>query len=252
LPDVSRQFIISLPAEAGTGSAEIIVMSKLSIIMPVLNEGEDIAAALDALAVLRALGTEVMVVDGGSRDATIQRARLRADRVIAAPRGRGLQMNAGADKASGDVLLFLHADTRLPADADHVVLNGLERSGRVWGRFDAEIEGQSPLLVVIAWLMNLRSRLTGIATGDQAMFVRRDAFQAAGGFAAIPLMEDVELCKRLRRVSRPLCLRERVVTSGRRWEKDGVLNTVVLMWRLRLAYFLGADPKALARRYGYE
>jgi rSAM/selenodomain-associated transferase 2 len=252
LPDVSRQFIISLPAEAGTGSAEIIVMSKLSIIMPVLNEGEGIAAALDALAVLRALGTEVMVVDGGSRDATIQRARLRADRVIAAPRGRGLQMNAGADKASGDVLLFLHADTRLPADADHVVLNGLERSGRVWGRFDAEIEGQSPLLVVIAWLMNLRSRLTGIATGDQAMFVRRDAFQAAGGFAAIPLMEDVELCKRLRRVSRPLCLRERVVTSGRRWEKDGVLNTVVLMWRLRLAYFLGADPKALARRYGYE
>jgi rSAM/selenodomain-associated transferase 2 len=252
LPDVSRQFIISLPAEAGTGSAEIIVMSKLSIIMPVLNEGEGIAAALDALAVLRALGTEVMVVDGGSRDATIQRARLRADRVIAAPRGRGLQMNAGADKASGDVLLFLHADTRLPADADHVVLNGLERSGRVWGRFDAEIEGQSPLLVVIAWLMNLRSRLTGIATGDQAMFVRRDAFQAAGGFAAIPLMEDIELCKRLRRVSRPLCLRERVVTSGRRWEKDGVLNTVVLMWRLRLAYFLGADPKALARRYGYE
>ena len=243
---------MSLPAEAGTGSAEIIVMSKLSIIMPVLNEGEGIAAALDALAVLRALGTEVMVVDGGSRDATIQRARLRADRVIAAPRGRGLQMNAGADKASGDVLLFLHADTRLPADADHVVLNGLERSGRVWGRFDAEIQGQSPLLVVIAWLMNLRSRLTGIATGDQAMFVRRDAFQAAGGFAAIPLMEDIELCKRLRRVSRPLCLRERVVTSGRRWEKDGVLNTVVLMWRLRLAYFLGADPKALARRYGYE
>jgi GT2 family glycosyltransferase len=133
-----------------------------------------------------------------------------------------------------------------------VVLNGLERSGRVWGHFDAEIEGRSPLLIVVAWLMNLRSRLTGIATGDQAMFVRRDAFQAAGGFAAIPLMEDIELCKRLRRVSRPLCLRERVVTSGRRWEKDGVLNTVVLMWRLRLAYFLGADPKALAQRYGYE
>jgi rSAM/selenodomain-associated transferase 2 len=243
---------MSLPAKAGTGSAEIIVMSKLSIIMPVLNEGEGIAAALDALAVLRALGTEVMVVDGGSRDATIQRARLRADHVIAAPRGRGLQMNAGAHKASGDVLLFLHADTRLPADADHVVLNSLERSGRVWGHFDAEIEGQSPLLVVIAWLMNLRSRLTGIATGDQAMFVRRDAFQAAGGFAAIPLMEDIELCRRLRRVSRPLCLRERVITSGRRWEKDGILNTVVLMWRLRLAYFLGADPKALARRYGYE
>jgi rSAM/selenodomain-associated transferase 2 len=227
-------------------------MSKLSIIMPVLNEGEGIAAALDALAVLRSLGTEVMVVDGGSRDATIQRARLRADRVIAAPRGRALQMNAGAEKASGDVLLFLHADTRLPADADHVVLNGLERSGRVWGRFDVEIEGRSPLLRIIAGVMNLRSRLTGVATGDQAIFARRDTFQAAGGFAAIPLMEDIELCKRLRRLSRPLCLRERVITSGRRWEKHGLLNTVVLMWRLRLAYFFGADPKELARLYGYE
>jgi rSAM/selenodomain-associated transferase 2 len=247
-----RQAPIHHVAACAPNPAETIIMSKLSIIMPVLNEGEGIAAALDALSILRSLGTEVMVVDGGSRDATIHRARLRADRVIAAPHGRGLQMNAGADKATGDVLLFLHADTRLPADADHVVLNGLERSGRVWGHFDAEIEGRSPLLIVVAWLMNLRSRLTGIATGDQAMFVRRDAFQAAGGFAAIPLMEDVELCKRLRRVSRPLCLRERVVTSGRRWEKDGILNTVVLMWRLRLAYFLGADPKALARRYGYE
>ena len=227
-------------------------MSKLSIIMPVLNEGEGIAAALDALSILRSLGTEVMVVDGGSRDATIQRARLRADRVIAAPPGRGPQMNAGAEKASGDVLLFLHVDTRLPADADHVVLNGLERSGRVWGRFDVEIEGRSPLLVVIAWMMNLRSRLTGIATGDQAMFVRRDAFRTAGGFAAIALMEDIDLCKRLKRASRPLCLRERVVTSGRRWEKGGVRRTVVLMWRLRLAYFFGADPKELARRYGYE
>jgi rSAM/selenodomain-associated transferase 2 len=232
--------------------AETIIMSKLSIIMPVLNEGEGIAAALDALSILRSLGTEVMVVDGGSRDATIQRARLRADRVIAAPPGRGPQMNAGAEKASGDVLLFLHVDTRLPADADHVVLNGLERSGRVWGRFDVEIDGRSPLLVVVAWMMNLRSRLTGIATGDQAMFVRRDAFRTAGGFAAIPLMEDIDLCKRLKRASRPLCLRERVVTSGRRWEKGGVLHTVVLMWRLRLAYFFGADPKELARRYGYE
>jgi rSAM/selenodomain-associated transferase 2 len=161
-------------------------------------------------------------------------------------------MNAGAEKASGDVLLFLHADTRLPADADHVVLNGLERSRRVWGRFNVEIEGRSPLLRVIAGVMNLRSRLTGVATGDQAIFARRDAFQAAGGFPAIPLMEDIELCKRLKRLSRPLCLRERVITSGRRWEKHGVLNTIVLMWRLRLAYFFGADPKELARLYGYE
>jgi rSAM/selenodomain-associated transferase 2 len=227
-------------------------MSKLSIIMPVLDEGESIAAALDALAGLQARGTEVIVVDGGSRDATVQRARPRANRVILASRGRALQMNAGAEQACSDVLLFLHADTRVPADADHVVLEGLERSGRVWGRFDVKIDGRSPALSVVAWFMNLRSRLTGIATGDQAMFVRRSAFQAVGGFPAIALMEDIALCKRLNRVSRPLCLRERVATSGRRWEKKGVLNTIILMWRLRLAYFFGADPKELARQYGYE
>jgi len=227
-------------------------MARLSVIMPVLDEGEGIGATLDALANLRSLGTEVIVVDGGSRDATIQRARLRADRVISAPRGRAPQMNAGAAKAAGDVLLFLHADTRLPADADHVVLNGLERSGRAWGRFDVSIDGRAPLLAVVGRLMNLRSRLTGIATGDQAIFVRREAFQTAGGFPELPLMEDIALCKRLKRVSRPLCLAERVVTSGRRWEKHGVLRTMVLMWRLRLAYLLGADPKELARQYGYD
>ena len=227
-------------------------MSKLSIIVPVLNEGEGIAPTLDALADLRALGTEVIVVDGGSRDATIQRARLRADRVISAPRGRALQMNAGAAKATGDVLLFLHADTQLPRDADHVLLNGLERSGRAWGRFNVKIEGRSPLLILVGWLMGLRSRVTGIATGDQAIFVRRDAFQTAGGFPEIPLMEDIALCKRLKRISAPLCLSERVVTSGRRWEKHGVINTIVLMWRLRLAYYFGADPNELAQQYGYE
>jgi rSAM/selenodomain-associated transferase 2 len=227
-------------------------VSKLSIIVPVLDEGEGIATSLDALARMRALGTEVIVVDGGSRDATIQRARLRADRVISAPRGRALQMNAGAAKAAGDVLLFLHADTRLPADADHVVLKGLERSGRAWGRFNVRIDGRSPLLLAVGWLMNVRSQLTGIATGDQAIFVRRDAFREAGGFAEIPLMEDIALCKRLKRVSRPLCLSDRAVTSGRRWDQHGVLPTILLMWRLRLAYFFGADPKDLAQQYGYE
>jgi rSAM/selenodomain-associated transferase 2 len=227
-------------------------MSKLSIIIPVLNEGEGIAAALDALAGMRALGTEVIVVDGGSRDATIQRARLRADLVISAPRGRAVQMNAGAAKATGDILLFLHADTQLSRHADHVVLSGLERSGRAWGRFDVKIEGRHPLLLVVGFLMNIRSRLTGIATGDQAIFVRRDAFQEAGGFPEIPLMEDIALCKRLKRVSRPLCVSERAITSGRRWEENGVLATMMLMWRLRFAYFFGADPKELARQYGYE
>jgi rSAM/selenodomain-associated transferase 2 len=227
-------------------------MSKLSIIVPVLDEGEAIAAMLDGLADLRALGVEVIVVDGGSRDATVQRARLRADRVMRSARGRALQMNAGAAGASGNVLLFLHADTRLPKDAEHLVLNGLDRSGRAWGRFDARIDGRHPLLPVVAWLMSIRSRITGIATGDQAIFVRRDAFRAAGGFPAIPLMEDIALSKRLKRVSRPLCLRECVVTSGRRWEKNGIFPTIFLMWRLRLAFFLGADPEKLAHRYGHE
>ena len=226
-------------------------MRTLSIIIPVFNEGERIAAALDALAGPRVLGVEVIVVDGGSRDATIQRARLRADRVISAPRGRAAQMNAGAEKASGEVLLFLHADTRLPSDPDHVVLQGLERSGRAWGRFDVKIEGRNPLLLVVGWLMNLRSRMTGIATGDQAIFATREAFRDVGGFPMIELMEDIALSKQLKRISRPLCLRERVITSGRRWEEHGVLRTVVLMWRLRLAYFFGADPAELARQYGH-
>ena len=227
-------------------------MAKLSIIMPALDEGEHITAALDALADLRALGAEVIVVDGGSRDATIQRARLRADRVLTAPCGRASQMNAGAAQAAGDVLLFLHADTRLPRDTDYVVLNGLERSKREWGRFDVKIEGRSPLLTVVGWLMGLRSRLTGIATGDQAIFVRREAFQAVGGFPEIGLMEDIALCKRLKAVSRPVCLDERVITSGRRFEQYGVIKTLLLMWRLRLRYFFGADPAELARQYRYE
>jgi rSAM/selenodomain-associated transferase 2 len=227
-------------------------MSTLSIIVPVLDEGDVIASMLNGLAELRALGVEVIVVDGGSRDATVERARRHADCVLAAPRGRASQMNAGAARASGDVFLFLHADTRLPADAEHVVLNGLQRSGRAWGRFDLEIEGRHPLLPLIAWLMNLRSRLTGIATGDQAIFVRRKAFDDADGFPLLPLMEDIALCRRLKRVGRPLCLHQRVVTSGRRWERKGPVRTVLLMWKLRLAFFLGVDPRKLARQYGYE
>jgi rSAM/selenodomain-associated transferase 2 len=226
-------------------------MATLSIIMPVLNEGEAIAAALDALAGMRALGVEVIVVDGGSRDATVSRARMRSDRIILATRGRATQMNAGAEKATGDVLLFLHADTRLPDHADHVVLAGLERSGRDWGRFDVKIAGEHRLLRVVGWLMNLRSRATGIATGDQAIFVKRDLFHAVGGYPAIDLMEDIALCKQLKRIGRPLCLREQVVTSGRRWEKHGIVRTMLLMWRLRLAYFFGADPNELAQLYGY-
>jgi len=223
----------------------------LSIILPVLDEADIIADALAALAPLRQRGAEVIVVDGGSRDGTVDLARPAADRVIASPRGRAAQMNAGAALARGAVLLFLHADTRLPGNADALVLAGLERSGRAWGRFDIDIAGRSPLLAIVAAAINLRSRLTRIATGDQAIFVSRDVFAAVGGFPEIALMEDVALSRTLKRISRPVCVAAKVTTSGRRWEQHGVLRTVVLMWRLRLAYFLGAEPAALARRYGY-
>jgi rSAM/selenodomain-associated transferase 2 len=222
----------------------------LSIIIPVLNEAANITATLEALAPLRARGAEVIVVDGGSGDDTMALAAALADQVIATPRGRATQMNAGAALARGDVLLFLHADTRLPADADRLVRDGLAQPRRVWGRFDVAIEGAHPLFPVIAFFMNARSRLTGIATGDQAMFVTRKAFAAVGGFPKIALMEDITLARSLKRVSRPLCLSGRVTTSGRRWEKRGVVRTVLLMWWLRLAYFFGASPEDLARRYG--
>jgi len=222
----------------------------LSVIIPVLDEAPIMADALRALASCRERGLEVIVVDGGSRDGTPAIAQHHADRVISAPRGRGSQMNAGAAAARGRVLIFLHADTRLPAGAGRLVLMSLDRSGRTWGRFDVSITGRSPLFPVIATLMNLRSRLTGIATGDQAMFMTREAFLEAGGFPDIPLMEDIALSKRLKRLGRPVCLAPRASTSGRRWERRGVVRTILLMWGLRFAYFLGADPAVLARLYG--
>ncbi len=224
-------------------------MRRLSIIVPTLDEAAGIGASLAALQPLRAAGHEVIVVDGGSGDGTPARARAHADRVLAAPRGRASQMNAGAAAAAGDVLVFLHADTRLPRDADRLVLDGLAAANAGWGRFDVRIEGRHPLLRTVAWLMNGRSRLTGIATGDQAMFATRAAFAAVGGFPPLALMEDVELSRRLKRLSPPACLRARAVTSGRRWESRGVVRTIVLMWWLRLRYFLGASPERLRRIY---
>jgi rSAM/selenodomain-associated transferase 2 len=225
-------------------------VKRLSIIVPALDEAIGIVACLEALAPLRGRGTEIIVVDGGSGDGTAALAAPLADRVVAAPRGRATQMNAGARIASAETFLFLHADTRLPEEADRLVLEGLERSACAWGRFDVAIDGRSPLLAVVAAMMNARSRLTGIATGDQAIFVRREAFLRAGGFPAIALMEDIAISKALKRLGPPLCLRERARTSGRRWEARGTLRTILLMWRLRLAYFLGADPARLAEHYG--
>jgi rSAM/selenodomain-associated transferase 2 len=227
-------------------------MARISVVMPVLDEAQRIAAALAALAPLRDRGHEVIVVDGGSRDETAALAQGAADRVVSARCGRASQMNAGAALARGDVLLFLHADTRLPQSADALILDGLAASGRTWGRFDARIEGESALLPAIAFCMNLRSRATGIATGDQAMFVEREAFERAGRFPPLALMEDIAMSRCLGRGSPPLCLAEKVVTSGRRWERRGVLRTVLLMWWLRLRFFFGAEPASLARLYDRE
>jgi len=224
--------------------------ASLSIIMPVLDESAGIDAALTALAPYRECGAELIVVDGGSRDDTHLRARPLADCVLTAERGRAAQMNAGRAVARGEVLLFLHADTRLPDRADTLITAGLTRSGRAWGRFDVRFD-RGGVLSLIAFMMNIRSRLTGIATGDQAMFVTRTAFDAAGGFPSIALMEDVALSARLKRISRPLCIRARVTTSGRRWRQHGAFRTIFLMCWLRLAYFFGADPAQLARHYGY-
>jgi len=226
----------------------------LAIVVPVLDEAEQLMLRLQSLAPLRVHGACVIVVDGGSRDGTAQQAAALADRVLVAPRGRSSQMNAGARAAiaaGADTLLFLHADTRLPEDADALIERALA-SGAQWGRFDVRIEGRHPMLPMVAALMNWRSRLSGIATGDQAVFVRRRLFEAVGGFPEQPLMEDIALSARLRQVSAPVCLRERVTTSGRRWDRHGLWCTIVLMWRLRAAYALGTDPRALALRYGYH
>ena len=224
---------------------------QLAIVIPVVDEAQSIVESLRRLAPLRARGARVIIVDGGSADATATLAAPHADRVLATPRGRALQMNAGAAAAldqGADVLLFLHADTQLPDDADRMIADTC-KAELAWGRFDVRIEGRSRLLPVIAFLMNLRSRWTGICTGDQCLFATRALFEAIGGFPVVPLMEDIAFSRRARAIARPVALRATAATSGRRWERHGVIRTVLLMWRLRLAYFLGADPTRLAESY---
>jgi rSAM/selenodomain-associated transferase 2 len=231
--------------EPGSSEADPI----LSVVIPCLNEEECLPQLLRDLAPLRRRGHQVIVVDGGSSDASLTLASLNADHVLRTGRGRALQMNAGAALARGSALWFLHADSRVDPTVSAAVLSALGE-GRPWGRCAVRLSGAGLLLVLTARLMNLRSCLTGIATGDQGIFVTRPAFDAVGGFPAIPLMEDVEISRRLkRRVGRPACVRAILVTSSRRWEQRGVLRTILLMWRLRLAYWLGADPVRLARRY---
>jgi rSAM/selenodomain-associated transferase 2 len=158
-------------------------------------------------------------------------------------------MNAGAQVATGDILWFLHADTRAPEHADQLIITALASGEHQWGRFDAELAAGGPLLGMVAWFMNLRSRLTGIATGDQGMFMTRAACKRIGGFEDIPLMEDIAASRALRRLSRPSIPPAILQTSARRWQRHGIIKTIVIMWGLRLAYFLGVPSQRLARYY---
>ncbi len=218
-----------------------------SIIIPTLNEEKTIEPCLSALQPLRS-NCEIIIVDGGSTDNTIVIAGTLADKAVSSDKGRARQMNNGARYASGNVLIFLHADTSLPENALQLIQQKLN-SSRKWGRFDIQLRGKHFMLKVIAQMMNWRSRLTGIATGDQVIFVTRQAFEKAGQYPEINLMEDIAICKALRKISPPICLKAKVISSGRRWERYGIYKTILLMWNIRLRYFFGADPQILAFLY---
>ena len=222
---------------------------KISIIIPVLNEASLITQTLSTLQPLRAAGHELIVVDGGSSDDTIALSEPLADQIIRSSRGRSRQMNAGAKIARGDILLFLHSDTLLPKGGDQLIISEMEKKRKNWGRFDVRLSGRHLLLRIVEWLMNWRSRITGIATGDQAIFVQKNLFETVDGFPNINLMEDITMSKFLKKNGPPLCLWQRVITSSRRWERNGILRTILLMWFLRLAYFYKTDPRRLVQLY---
>lgn len=225
---------------------------RISIIIPTLNESGHIESTLTCLEALRQQGHEVIVVDGGSRDETVELARRRADKVIQTTPGRAQQMNVGASHATGNILWFIHADTQVSGHSAQQILKVLGNKHNHWGRFDIQLSGKHLLLRVVERMMNFRSCITGIATGDQGIFVRRDTFTAIGGFRPIPLMEDVEISRRLKKWSRPCCIHDTITTSSRRWEENGVLRTILLMWRLRLAYTFGVSPEKLAHDYKFS
>lgn len=220
----------------------------LSVVIPVRNEAQSLPLLLDDLAGLRAGGAEVIVVDGGSSDATYELAREKTDRVLVCEPGRAVQMNAGAALAQGEYLWFVHADTRVSAEALAALQDALA-DRPLWGRFDVRLSGEGAAFKLIGKMISLRSRLTGVASGDQGIFVRREHFDAMGGYAPIALMEDLYLCRHLKQQARPRCINVALSTSSRRWQQNGVWRTVILMWCLRLAYYAGVNPTTLARHY---
>lgn len=221
----------------------------ISVIMPVLNEASGVTETLRPLQVMRQRGQEIILVDGGSTDDTCKLAAPLVDSMIRAPRGRARQMNAGAARATGDILWFLHADTQAPEDVDQWIQQAVHARKAAWGYCGVHLSGNQPLLRIVETSMNIRTRLTSIVTGDMGLFVTKALFQRVGGFANMPLMEDIELSKRLKQHSRPARLPVRLETSSRRWEENGILKTILLMWRLRFAWALGADPRKLAELY---
>ncbi len=223
-------------------------MSVCSIVIPVLNEAQLIESQLSRLQQLRRHGHELILVDGGSSDRTIDLAQSLVDHVIVGQPGRSAQMNAGAAVAGHSLLVFLHLDTRLPVQFE-TQLQSLQRSDCVWGFSPVRLDATGFAFKLIAWFMNHRSRITRVCTGDQVLCVQRATFEQIGGFAAIALMEDVEISKRLRKLSAPYVFSEPVLACSRKWQSEGVWRTVLLMWRLRLAYFLGADPQRLSEKY---
>lgn len=222
---------------------------QVSVIIPVLNEAAALEKNLNKLTSLQVHGHEIIVVDGGSEDESQNIAKPVVDQFLTCKRGRARQMNKGAESATGDIFLFLHVDTVLPIGGVEAILKDIKSTANFWGRFDVRLSGEHQLFRIIETMMNWRSRFSGIATGDQAIFVSRELFQRMQGFSDIPLMEDIEICRRLNKIKAPICLSEKVVTSSRRWELNGIFKTVWLMWRLRLSYWLGVDPTQLSRQY---
>lgn len=221
---------------------------KISIIIPCLNEQAHIKQTLKPLQAMRQRGHQIILCDAHSDDKTQTLARPWVDNLITSPAGRAQQMNAAAKLAEHDVLWFLHADTLVPDNADELILDCFINE-HIWGRFNVRLSSHKFRFRIIETFINLRSCLSGIATGDQGIFVNKNIFQQLNGYQNIPLMEDIHLSKRLKKISRPSCISTTIITSSRRWEEHGTTKTIILMWRLRLAYFLGVQPEKLAQAY---